>query len=194
MILVLRQGATAAQVDAVLHRLEASGLRSRAMQGAGRPLIHVLTQDAELPADLLHAEGIETVLHPSGGRPEHLARPFYPYHFINWCIAALALLCALALLAAFLPPGLGPPVDLEHPPERIGPPWFFRGLEQFLMLFPPGLAWLGAALAVLAWVVVFLLPRLDRSRPGSVGRGVVLGLGLAAVVAAIWLSLRGLVW
>jgi hypothetical protein len=194
MILVLRKGASDAQAEALLRRLEQAGQRGRLLHGSGRLLIHVVSGASELPEDLFHAAALETVLQPGGGRPGHLARPFYPYHFINWCIAGLGLLCLLALLAAFLPPGLGLPVELEHPPATIAPPWFFRGLEQFLGLFPPGLSWLAAALAVLVWAVLFLLPALDRFKPGSAGRGLVRGLGLAAVAAAIWLSLRGLVW
>jgi quinol-cytochrome oxidoreductase complex cytochrome b subunit len=192
MILLMRKGSTGAQAGAVLRKLEASGLKARVLRGSGRPLIHVLSKDAELSGDILRSDGLETILWPGGRRA---MRPFYPYHFINWCIAALLLLCALALLAAFLPPGLGPQADLERPPRSLEPPWFFRGLDQFLSMFPPGLSWLGTAAAILFWVVLFLLPGIDRSSERFVWqhRGI-LALGLAAVAFFVWLSLRGLLW
>ena len=177
----------------------------------GNALVLILGGGAEVgPSTLSRFYSIHTLLLPwiafyllllhlwlmsrsRAGQDEGSGRPFYPYHFINWCIAALLLVAVLALLSGFLPPGLGQSIDLEHPPALLAPEWYFRGLDQFLGMFPD--RWVGLALLLvgLSWVVVFYLPRLDRSagrRPSE--RRLVLAIGVLVVVGALYLTLRGL--
>jgi quinol-cytochrome oxidoreductase complex cytochrome b subunit len=194
MIVVLKRGSTQEQIDEVLAELQRLGVPGRLVRSTDKPLIHVVSGDAILAMPLQRHERVQALVRTRGPRHRRQGRRFYPYHFINWCIAALLLLGTLVLLSGLLPPGLGEPVDLRRPPASIGPPWYFRGLDEFLGLFPAHQAWLSWLLVGLIWAVILFVPSLDRSAGRKLRqRWLVVGVGALAVIGALYLSLRGIV-
>jgi quinol-cytochrome oxidoreductase complex cytochrome b subunit len=194
MIVVIKRGSTQAQIEEILGELKRLGLSGRVVQTTDKPLIHIVSGDPYAARALRH-ERIQALVPTRGPRVRRHGRRFYPYHFMNWSIAALLLLGVLVLLAGLLPPGLGQPVDLQRPPAHLEPPWYYRGLDQFLRLFPAHLAWLAWLLAGLIWAAILFVPELDRAPGRSMReRRWIVGLGILAGLGAVYLSLRGLVF
>ena len=193
MIVVLKRGSTQPQIDEILGELQRLGLSGRVVRSVDKPLIHIVSGDAIAAKPLLRNDRVQALVQTRGPRVRRYGRRFYPYHFINWSIAALLVLGVLVLLAGLLPPGLGEPVQLDQPPARLGPPWYFRGLHEFLSLFPPQLAWLAWLLVGVIWGLILFLPALDRSAGRSIReRWRIVALGSLALLGAVYLSLRGL--
>ena len=163
MIVVLMRGTTVAQKQSILEELGRLGLRGRELDVLDKPLIHIVGGSARRARRLLRLERVEALVPTSGPRVRRVGRRLYPFHVINWCTAGLLLLGVLVVLAGYRPPGLGSTIDLVSPPSEIGVPWYMRGVQAFVALFPRSLAWLGWLAAATVAATVLLLPRLERT-------------------------------
>jgi quinol-cytochrome oxidoreductase complex cytochrome b subunit len=191
MIVVLKRGSTDAQIAEVVARLEEIGLGTRVVRRTDKPLIHVVSGATTLAKPVLKMERVQALVRTRGPRIRREGRRFFPFHFINACIACLLVLGALTMLAGFFPPGLGDRVDVRVTPVATAPTWYLRALSAFIDLFPPRLAWLPLPLVGLTWLAIVFLPVLDRSQAnGFRSRLPVVAIGLFLLAAAIALSLR----
>ena len=192
MIVVLRSGATGEEIAEVERELERRGIRAQRIESQGRPLLHLTAGPTRRARKLLELEQVEGLVPTSGPRVRAHGRRFYPYHFVQLSAACLVLTGGLVLLAGHLPPGLGEPIDAQHPPAAVPVAWYARAPLAFVALFPPSLAWLGWLCLYGIALVVFLLPLLDRSDPaGDHGRGRSRGAIFVAAGAIVlgWLYL-----
>lgn len=191
MILVLERGTTDDERDAVLADLEALGLSAQLLGGAEKPLVHITAGPTRLARKLIRRhERVEALVPTSGPRIRRQGRRLYPYHFLNWCAAALVLLGVLVLCAGYLPTGVGDDADVQAPLADVPTPWYLRAPARVLALAPEGAAWGGwLAIAAVA-AVVLCLPLIDR-RAGAHGRTLSLGLGLAILAAYVGLTTWG---
>jgi quinol-cytochrome oxidoreductase complex cytochrome b subunit len=188
MLLELETDSTEEQADEILGRLQKMGYEGRLLRDGSRLLVHIVDQYGGSSRAIRGIPGVA-----AARRTPRSLRPFYPYHVINWSIISLGLLTVLVLLAGWLPPGLGPNVDLQAPPPGLGPPWYFRGLDQFLLFFPEALAPLAVLAATLFWVVLFALPWLDRSAGHTPRqRPIAVFLGVLTIVVFLFFSFQGL--
>lgn len=88
--------------------------------------------------------------------------PFYPDHVsieAKVVIGLSALALIIGLISLFAPVGLGEPADPMNTPAHIKPEWYFLGLYQLLKYVPKTA---GAALPVIAAIVITLWPFIDR--------------------------------
>jgi ubiquinol-cytochrome c reductase cytochrome b subunit len=77
-------------------------------------------------------------------------------------------------------------------PERVSPPWYFLSLEETVKFFARDYPSWSLALVVLAALLVFFFPYLDRNPERSLlHRPLALGLGAAILVLLVYFSLLG---
>jgi hypothetical protein len=194
MIVLLARDTTEQQLAELLGEMEAGGLETRLLNRSGRPMIHVLSGSTRRVRVLLRSDQVRALIPTSGPRILKHGRRFYPYHFINWSAACLVLLGGLILLSGYLPPGTGRVIDVENRPEVIELPWYGRAPATLLELLPAGWSGAGWAMMLVAVLVVFCLPLLDRTRGEGVARRIpILALGLALAAATLVLTLWGVV-
>lgn len=188
MILVLRSGSSDAEVAEVLLALQRRGIEGRVMPSSDGPLVHLVSGPTRGARKLLKLEQVEALVPTSGPRVRAQGRRFYPYHFVQLAAAAVVTIGVLVLLAGHRPPGIGAPIDAQHPPAELSWSWYLRAPLSFVALFPEGQAWLGWVCLYAIAALLFLLPFYDRARPS--GRGIswpVAAFGIA--LAAGWLGL-----
>ncbi len=143
-----------------------------------------------------HGMSVPEAEQRKSGAPRQM--PFVPDFLLRdlfgWTIA----LAVLATLAALFPWELGEKADPFAPAfANIKPEWYFMFMFQTLKYVPGGIV-LGIeteALAILAFgaaaVFVFLLPFLDRARPGGPSRPTVTLLATFAVLYMIGMTAIG---
>ena len=132
---------------------------------------------------------------PPGTDKEKVAKvPFFPHMVMEDLRSLFVFLAVLTLLVFYFPQFAFPPDALEpanplETPAHIKPEWYFLANYQFLKVVPN--EFLGILLQLLAGVVVFFLPFLDRSperhplrRP--VFTSIVTAALLAYVALAVW--------
>lgn len=185
MIVVLRPGATEAEVAEVMDALARRGLAGRVVKTGDKSAVHITQGPTRRARRLLRYEQVEAIVPTSGPRVRRIGRRFYPYHFVNWSAFGIALLGVLVLLAGQLPPGIGDPVDYRHPLAVTQQPWYLGGPLAFVGLFGASAAWLGWFVLALLFLAVLGLPLIDRSR-GNGLRGVRLAVGLALALAVLY--------
>ena len=137
--------------------------------------------------DLAHeAEKSET--------PEQQRRllPFFPNYVLDEVIAWYVMLAALIVLASLFPAGLEEPADPLSTPAHTKPEWYFLFLYQGLKVVP---RIVGVTLPIVAGVVLFLLPFLDRNpyvaarrRPIVITAGIISIIGIGIFTVWGWLS------
>jgi len=189
VIVVLRRGATEAEILEVEREMERRGLSGRRLQIGDQPALHATAGPTRQTRRLLRLKQVEGLVPTSGPRLRAEGRRFYPYHFVVQSAASIVLFGALVMLAGFFPAGVGGPIDPRAMPARISDPWFARAPLAFVALFPPESAWLAWLVLLLAGAAVLLLPVVDRGR--GRGRIVVLAAALLLAVAWAWFTFRG---
>ena len=191
MILVLERGTTEEEQQAVLAALRDLGLEGRILGNLRKPVVHVVNRPTWKARKLLSMDRVETLIPTSGPRIRREGRRFYPYHFINWSSAAIVVVGLLVVLTGFLPPGVGAEIDPHSPPVDVEPPWYLIAPLAVVRLAPE--RWMGWLLLLVLFLLVYFLPRLDRSRGATLySRLPVVLFGLAVVVLWSALTVRGI--
>lgn len=192
MIVVLRRGATDAQRDEIVRELERYGLGVRALVGGGKPLLHVTSGPTRRAQRVLAADVVEALVPTSGPRLRRQGHRIYPYYFIRWCAAGVAIFGLMVFMAGYFPPGTGPEVQLQDPPATLGWPWYVRAPLAILRSFPPEQRWMAWSLILLLCVVTVLLPVLDRTRGADLRhRWPFAGAATALVGVVVYFALWG---
>lgn len=191
MILVLRHDTTTAQLEELQQKAEALNLEFNTLKREGRTVLHLSSGLTSQVCKLERLDCVEGVVRLTVPDADLRPRAFFPYHMTRWIAGSTLVLGLLVLLTGLYPPGLGGPVDLSSSGEVIAP-WYFRALDSVRELFPEEQAGLAALVVMLAGLLLFLLPVLDRT-PGRTPaeRKGVLAVGLVVLLASIALSLRG---
>lgn len=189
MIVVLRRGASEAEVLHVEREMERRGLSGRRLQVGDQPAVHVIAGPTRQARRLLRLVQVEGLVPTSGPRLRAEGRRFYPYHFVVQSAACVVLLGALVMLAGFLPAGMGGPIDPHAAPAEIFDPWYARAPLAFVALFPPESAWLAWLVLLGAGAAVLLLPVVDRGHDH--GRRSVIAAGMLLALAWVWLTFVG---
>jgi mono/diheme cytochrome c family protein len=120
--------------------------------------------------------------------------PFFPEAVFKDAVVALLVFVAIVMLAGFVGAGLeqiADPGDASYTPR---PEWYFLFLFQLLKYFPGDLEVVGVfVIPVVLLTLLVALPWLDRSskRHWS-GRPVVIGITVALLAGAVFLTVRAL--
>jgi len=192
VILVLQHSATEEQLAEILEEVEHAGLQGRLLRSDDTPLIHIVSGPTRRARRLLRLEQVQALLPTSGPRVRRFGRRFYPYHFIRWCAACIALLGLLVFFAGYLPPGTGVEIDTRGAPAGLAMTWYAEGTLAILDTFSPERTWVGWLLLLGASALVFLLPVIDRTKgERRVERWVVLGASVAFVAAVTYFAMGG---
>ena len=102
--------------------------------------------------------------------------PFYPNFFYRESIFWLLIFGVVITLSFLFPASLGKKADLMAPtPKGVKPEWYFLFLFQTLKLFPSKIFFIpGETLAIflilIAGIIFFLLPFLDKQPEGKIGK------------------------
>lgn len=137
--------------------------------------------------------------------PEEIAKapgpkrtmPFFPNFFLRDLVGWLIALAILAGLAAFIPTELGPKADPFAPaPAGIKPEWYFMFMFQTLKYLPAHiLIFEGEAVGIMAFALgglfLFLVPFLDRPKPGAKPSRLFFWAGIGIIVFIIVLTYLG---
>lgn len=192
MIVVLRPGATEAEVAEVVRALEQRGCSARAVPTGTGTVVHVLSGRPRRARRMKRFDQVLEIVPTSGPRVRREGWRWYPYHFVNWSGFGVVLLGALVFLAGMFPTGIGDEVDYSRAPDTVSQPWYLRAPLAFVHLFPRSLFWLGWLLLLLFLMAVLFLPFLDRSRPEDrSGRGLRIGAALLVVTAVVLSAWKG---
>lgn len=98
----------------------------------------------------------------------------------------------LVTLAVVVPKPFQREADPFATVPGIGPPWYLLAPFGFLEWMPSFLpSWLSGMVLFLAFMVFLALPFLDRAQSGSLGRRVVVVIGLLVMVAWVLLTIYG---
>ena len=123
--------------------------------------------------------------------------PFFPNFFLRDLVGWLIALAILAGLAAYMPAELGPKADPFAPaPAGIKPEWYFMFMFQTLKYLPAHiLIFEGEAVGIMAFALgglfLFLVPVLDRPRPGAKPSRFFFWAGIAIIVFIVVLTYLG---
>ena len=122
-------------------------------------------------------------------KKERKLLPFFPNYMLDEFIAWYVMLAALIVLASLFPAGLAAPADPLRTPAHTKPEWYFLFLYQALKYVP---RIIGVALPLIAGLVVFLLPFLDRNPYiAARRRPIVIVAGLVSIAGVIILTILG---
>ena len=193
MIILLDHAARPDEVQGLTEAIRALGLDAVPLQDTRGRALEVLGGDPGRVLELADAPGVASILTRrtalEGGEP------LWPHVAIRVAILAVLLFVALMLLSAFLPPGLGDPAGSEtgalDPTHDVE--WYLRPLAWVYRLSGDVGRRVGGTAVLLFWVVLFLLPwidrgKLDRPRGQWVNR-IVRGLGFAVLAMFVLLAL-----
>jgi quinol-cytochrome oxidoreductase complex cytochrome b subunit len=144
---------------------------------------------------MMRAQNLAT-LEPVGQErpyPPESGIPFWPVHLAKEGCVALATLGLLVTLSVLAPWEIGEPADPLSTPEGIKPEWYFLPSYQLLKYFTGhGGKVLGILAAGVPFVLLFLWPFLDRSKPRHPKRRpVAVTVGSLAIVLAVGMGLVG---
>lgn len=123
--------------------------------------------------------------------------PFFPNFFLRDLVGWLIALAILAGLAAYMPAELGPKADPFAPaPAGIKPEWYFMFMFQTLKYLPAHiLIFEGEAVGIMAFALgglfLFLVPVLDRPKPGAKPSRFFFWAGIAIIVFIVVLTYLG---
>lgn len=140
----------------------------------------LLNEPAEAP--------VET--RPAEGPPAMATEPFYPHHLIRKAIQVLAVFAVLATLATLWPAPMGAPADPTRMPADISPEWLFLAahhvmdLAKLIPVAPLLQRTVGVSIVVAGFLVIFLVPYLDRGAERRARRRPIAMALLALAVAA----------
>ena len=185
MIVVLRRGATEAEIAEVEREMADQGLGARRILAGNQPALHVIGGESRRARRLMRLEQVEGLVPTSGPRIRRVGRRFYPYHFVLVAAIWVLLTGALVVLAGFLPPGMGDPIAAHAAPDRIVDPWYARATVEFVSRFRPEFAWLGWVLFLGTCAAVLCLPVIDRGERAS-GPARIVAILVAVVLALAW--------
>ncbi len=186
MIIVLERGSKPEQIAEIVAALKKRGLEVSQVRAAGKPVLHVTSGDSRRARRVLSHDEVEGLVATSGPRIRREGRRFFPYHFIQWAAVGIVMLAVLTLLAGQFPPGVGAPVDVQHPPADLVQPWYLRAPLAFVALFPAEFVGVGWLLAFVLAALVLLVPRFDRgTHSGAPRRAIAFAIVLIAAAAAV---------
>lgn len=141
----------------------------------------------------LHFSGVRRVgLTPRADDSQVAGRLQVRFHVVNLAIVLTVLVGILVSLAVLAPvPFLGA-ADAYATPPGVGPPWYLLAFFGFLELTAGVLPqWLGGLVVFLAVSAFVLLPFVDRTKPGSLGRRLVLAGAALLIIAWLLLTAYG---
>jgi len=192
MIVVLGPGTSDARRDEIVRELEGYGLGIRPLTGGGRTLLHVTSGPSRRARRVQRLDGVEALVPTSGPRLRRTGHRIYPYHFLHWCAAGIAILGLMVLWAGLFPPGPTSPIEPERPPADLAWPWYLRAPRAVLTAFPPGLGWIGAGVLAAGALALLSLPWWDRtSGEGLRARWPFVAAGVALLVGAAVATFAG---
>jgi quinol-cytochrome oxidoreductase complex cytochrome b subunit len=135
----------------------------------------------------LEKVGEEKPLQPDQGIP------FFPVHVAKEGVVAVLLLAGLVTLSVVAPWEIGEPANPLATPAHIKPEWYFLPSYQLLKYFEgPHGAFIGILACSLPFALLLFWPFMDRGKhrhPKK--RPVAVGVGLVAVLAALFLGVLG---
>ncbi len=193
MIILLDHAAAPAEVKSLTEAIRALGLDAVPLEDNRGQALEVLGADPGRVMELAEAPGVASILTRrtalEGGEP------LWPHGALRIAILAILLFVLLMLLSAFLPPGLGDPagsqtgaLDPTHDVE-----WYLRPLAWVYRLSGDVGRRIGGTAVLLFWVVLFLLPWIDRGSLDTPRRQwvnrIVRGLGFAVLAMFVLLAL-----
>jgi quinol-cytochrome oxidoreductase complex cytochrome b subunit len=190
VIVLVRQDADELTIAGLVRSVAELGLTLRPIDGPKGRAFEVVGAERGRVMALRGAPGVEEIL----TRRWSLAagEPVWPHVTMRLMILLLLLVVALALLAAFCPPGLGDPAE-SHAAGTGEVEWYLRPLEAFLSLFPGAVRWLGGVLVLFSWVVLLIWPFLDRADPATPrGRRAILLMRIMGVALIVLVVILGL--
>jgi len=125
--------------------------------------------------------------------PPESGIPFWPVHMAKEGCVALVVLGLLMTLAVVLPWEIGEPANPLETPEGIKPEWYFLPTYQMLKYFTGERAKIiGIFVSTIPFVLLFLWPFLDRSKPRHPRqRPISVTIGLIGVLLAMGLGVVG---
>jgi len=125
--------------------------------------------------------------------PPESGIPFWPVHMAKEGCVALVVLGLLMTLAVVLPWEIGEPANPLETPEGIKPEWYFLPTYQMLKYFTGERAkMIGIFVSTIPFVLLFLWPFLDRSKPRHPRqRPISVTIGLIGVLLAMGLGVVG---
>jgi len=119
--------------------------------------------------------------------------PFFPVHVAKEGVVAVLLLAGLVTLSVLAPWEIGEPANPLATPAHIKPEWYFLPSYQLLKYFEgPHGAFVGILACSLPFALLLFWPFMDRGKhrhPKK--RPVAVGVGLVAVLAALFLGVLG---
>lgn len=190
MIVLLRPGVSQETHLALVESIRAMDLDARPLELGDRRALEVVGDDPRRVLELAEAEGVEEIL--TRRTPLEGGEPIWPHFAIRVLIAGLALVIVLALLTAFLPPGLGDRATATPPATAPAVEWYLRPLDVVLGFFPSA-PWVGGWLVVVFWLALMLWPFLDRADEETTrGRRAILlirALGVLTVLVGVLFAL-----
>jgi cytochrome b6 len=123
--------------------------------------------------------------------------PFFPNFFLRDLVGWLIALAILGGLAAFIPAELGAKADpFASAPAGIKPEWYFMFMFQTLKYLPAHiLIFEGEAVGVMGFglgaLFLFLLPFIDRPRPGGKPSRLFFWIGIGIIVFILVMTYLG---
>jgi len=190
MIVLLRPGVSPEAHLALVESIRALDLDARPLEIGEHRALEVVGDDPRRVLELSDAEGVQEIL--TRRTPLKGGEPIWPHFTIRVVIAALVLIIVLALLTAFVPPGLGDRATATPPAEPPAVEWYLRPLDVVLGLFPSA-PWVGGWLVVLFWLALIFWPFLDRADEETTrGRRTIVvlrALGVVTVLAGVLFAL-----
>ncbi|MCB9898574.1 MAG: hypothetical protein H6825_11260 [Planctomycetes bacterium] len=190
MMVLLHDGVDQATVDAVIARAEELGLSVAPVEGRRGRALAVSGPELGRALALRGTPGVAEIL----TRRTALAggEPLWPHFVLRVTTLFLLLLATLALLAGFLPPGLGDDGGAvrDHAPT-VTTEWYLRAPSAI----DDRLGSTGLLLLGLLWAALLFMPLVDRfdaqTPAGRTGALAVRVLGLAVVAALVLLGVVG---
>jgi quinol-cytochrome oxidoreductase complex cytochrome b subunit len=183
VILLLRKDAPADSVRALDDRIRAMGLTTVTLDDAKGRAIEVLGDDRGQALAMADDPAVEEIL--TRRRPLVGGEPIWPHFALRLGMLAVAVISAVLLLAAFLPPGLGDPAS--HPLASKPPvEWYLRPPTFLIEALPASLRWLGGTLVFLFGAAFIALPWIDGGDL-STPRGRAVARAVRAVGALVFL-------
>jgi hypothetical protein len=186
VIVLLRHGAPAGDVREFVDAVRALGLevvplddrRGRGFEilGAERGKVLALRGSPAVAEILTRRTAL------AGGEP------LWPHFFLRFSALGLAVLAALLLVAAWLPPQLA---EAAPGAGDGGVDWYLRPLAAFLAFFPGAFRPLGGTLFLLFWGLFIFWPFLDRAEPSGRTAKLVRVMGVLLLLLMVLLGARG---
>jgi quinol-cytochrome oxidoreductase complex cytochrome b subunit len=162
LTVILRSDLGPDDLERVTRLIADAGARGRTLQGTEKTLIHLEGSSREVVDVLALDPAVEEIV-PLSEAARGTA--FFPRHFYRIVSAVLIAAGALVLLAAWLPPVVGPEADPFMRPDSLEVKWYFEWFVQLRAVLPAGLGFVAPLLFVLLPLLGLFWPIIDRYGP-----------------------------